>query len=243
MGSHALSLCHLAAGRIDAVCSLKPPRSVDFAAGQLLVRERGLAIDLFDGPAVPRAPLDLEARSRVVAAGTDELCARRSPTRSDPHRLLRLELRALARRRLLSAAAAGARSWLELYAERFDTVEVNATFYRLPTREAVARWVEQTPDGFLFAVKASRYLTHIKRLRDLGPGLERFSSGSSRWSRSPKLGPLLWQLPRDVPARRRAARRGARAASAPAGTLRVPPRELVRRRDVLRCCASTASRS
>lgn len=55
------------------------------------------------------------------------------------------------------------RRWLELYAERFDTVEVNNTFYRLPKVDAVSSWVKQTPPGFLFAVKASRYLTHIRR--------------------------------------------------------------------------------
>jgi myo-inositol-1(or 4)-monophosphatase len=76
MGSLALSLCHLAAGRVDAVCSLKPARSVDIAAAQLLVRECGLAIELFDAPPFDAAPLDLGARSRVVAAGTPELCAR-----------------------------------------------------------------------------------------------------------------------------------------------------------------------
>jgi myo-inositol-1(or 4)-monophosphatase len=75
MGSLALSLCHLAAGRVDAVCSLKPARSVDIAAGQLLVRECGLAIDLFEDPPFDAAPLDLAGRSRVVAAGTPELCA------------------------------------------------------------------------------------------------------------------------------------------------------------------------
>lgn len=85
--------------------------------------------------------------------------------------------------------------WLEFYAERFDTVEVNSTFYRLPRVDAVARWVEQTPPGFLFSVKASRYLTHIKRLRDLGPGLERFLERIDPLLGSPKLGPLLWQLP------------------------------------------------
>jgi uncharacterized protein YecE (DUF72 family) len=85
--------------------------------------------------------------------------------------------------------------WLEFYAERFDTVEVNSTFYRLPRPDAVARWLEQTPEGFLFAVKTSRYLTHIKRLRDLGPGLERFLERIEPLLRSPKLGPLLWQLP------------------------------------------------
>jgi len=74
MGSLALSLCHLAAGRVDAVCSLKPARSVDIAAAQLLVRERGLAIDLFEDQPFAAAPLDLEGRSRVVAAGTPELC-------------------------------------------------------------------------------------------------------------------------------------------------------------------------
>jgi myo-inositol-1(or 4)-monophosphatase len=75
LGSLALSLCHLAAGRVDAVCSLKPARSVDIAAAQLLVRERGLAIDLPDAPPFGRAALDLEGRSRVIAAGTPERCA------------------------------------------------------------------------------------------------------------------------------------------------------------------------
>jgi myo-inositol-1(or 4)-monophosphatase len=75
MGSLALSLCHLAAGRVDGVCSLKPARSVDIAAAQLLVRERGLAIDLPDAPPFDDAPLDLAPHSRVVAAGTTQRCA------------------------------------------------------------------------------------------------------------------------------------------------------------------------
>jgi myo-inositol-1(or 4)-monophosphatase len=75
LGSLALSLCHLADGRVDAVCSLKSARSVDIAAAQLLVRERGYTIELFEEPPFGAAPLDLEGRSRVVAAGTDELCA------------------------------------------------------------------------------------------------------------------------------------------------------------------------
>ena len=75
MGSLALSLCHLAAGRIDAVCSLKPARSVDIAAAQLLVREVGLPIELFEAPPFGAAPLDLETRSRVVAAGSPGVCA------------------------------------------------------------------------------------------------------------------------------------------------------------------------
>jgi myo-inositol-1(or 4)-monophosphatase len=77
MGSLALSLCHLAAGRVDAVCSLKPARSVDIAAAQLLCREVELAIDLFDvEDSFGAAPLDLEQRSRVVAAGSDAVCKR-----------------------------------------------------------------------------------------------------------------------------------------------------------------------
>ncbi|PWU25371.1 MAG: hypothetical protein C5B48_01585 [Candidatus Rokuibacteriota bacterium] len=74
MGSLAISLCHLAAGRVDAVCSLKPARSVDIAAAQLVVRERGLAIDLPQSQPFGAAPLDLEGRSRVVAAATRTLC-------------------------------------------------------------------------------------------------------------------------------------------------------------------------
>jgi myo-inositol-1(or 4)-monophosphatase len=75
MGSLALSLCHLAAGRVDGVCSLKPYRSVDVAAAQLLVREQDLAIANVDGDtAFVDAPLDLVPRSRIAAAGTDELC-------------------------------------------------------------------------------------------------------------------------------------------------------------------------
>jgi myo-inositol-1(or 4)-monophosphatase len=76
MGSLALSLCQLAAGRVDGVCSLKGARAVDIAAAQLLVRERGLAIDLPDAPPLGAAPLDNVKRSRVVAAATPELCAR-----------------------------------------------------------------------------------------------------------------------------------------------------------------------
>jgi myo-inositol-1(or 4)-monophosphatase len=75
LGSLAISLCHLADGRVDAVCSLKAARSVDIAAAQLLVRERGYAIDLFEDPPFGTAQLDLDGRSRVVAARTPELCA------------------------------------------------------------------------------------------------------------------------------------------------------------------------
>ena len=87
------------------------------------------------------------------------------------------------------------RLWLEYYARHFDTVEVNATFYRLPTVKAVQGWVDQTPDDFTFAVKMSRYVTHVKRLRELDPSMELFYARIEPLVRSPKLGPVLWQLP------------------------------------------------
>jgi len=84
-------------------------------------------------------------------------------------------------------------AWLARYATFFDTVELNATFYRLPTPAAVDRWRNGVPVGFRFAVKGSRYLTHLKRLRDTGPGLERFDAPVSRLG--PLLAVTLWQLP------------------------------------------------
>jgi uncharacterized protein YecE (DUF72 family) len=85
--------------------------------------------------------------------------------------------------------------WLEHYAKHFDTVEVNNTFYRLPSKTAVAGWVEQTPEGFVVTIKASRYLTHLKRLTDMGRGVKRFYERIEPLVQSPKLGPVLWQLP------------------------------------------------
>ncbi len=83
--------------------------------------------------------------------------------------------------------------WLAFYVERFDTVELNASFYRLPSADAFAAWGRRVPDGFRFAVKASRYLTHVRRLRDPEEPLERF------WSRvrglGERCGPVLYQLP------------------------------------------------
>jgi uncharacterized protein YecE (DUF72 family) len=87
------------------------------------------------------------------------------------------------------------RRWLAHYATRFDTVEVNSTFYRLARPAAVARWVEETPPDFCFSVKASRYLTHVKRLTDMGQGVERLYAGIAPLVESGKLGPVLWQLP------------------------------------------------
>lgn len=85
------------------------------------------------------------------------------------------------------------RRWFEFYARHFDTVELNTSFYRLPRPEAFEGWRRRAPEGFTFAVKASRYLTHVKRLNEPTEPLERF------WSRSRRLGdrfgPVLYQLP------------------------------------------------
>jgi uncharacterized protein YecE (DUF72 family) len=87
------------------------------------------------------------------------------------------------------------RRWLEHYATVFDTVEVNATFYRLARAEAVARWVEQTPPGFTFTVKASRYLTHVRRLAYEDVNFARFSDPLQPLRDAGRLGCVLWQLP------------------------------------------------
>jgi uncharacterized protein YecE (DUF72 family) len=84
-------------------------------------------------------------------------------------------------------------SWLEHYAERFRTVEVNASFYRLPERSTVERWAATVPAGFVFVFKASRYLTHIRRLRDPEEPLRRMSDVFA--GAGAKLGPVLFQLP------------------------------------------------
>src|SRR5437763_1617949 len=88
-----------------------------------------------------------------------------------------------------------ARQWLERYAEAFDTVEINNTFYRLPKQSAVENWVKQTPSGFVFTVKASRYLTHIKRLTTVEEGVKLLYERIEPLAQSPKMGPVLWQLP------------------------------------------------
>jgi uncharacterized protein YecE (DUF72 family) len=87
------------------------------------------------------------------------------------------------------------RRWLEHYASVFDTVELNNTFYRLPKRDTVAAWVQRTPEDFIFTVKSSRYLTHMKRLTDLEQGVERLWERLEPLVTSPKMGPVLWQLP------------------------------------------------
>lgn len=83
--------------------------------------------------------------------------------------------------------------WLEHYARTFDTVELNASFYRLPPRSMFARWAARVPETFAFSVKASRYLTHLKRLREPDEPLERFWSHAA--GLGDRLGPVLYQLP------------------------------------------------
>ncbi|MFI6598432.1 DUF72 domain-containing protein [Nonomuraea sp. NPDC050536] len=85
------------------------------------------------------------------------------------------------------------RLWLETYAEEFPTVESNNAFYRLPTQENFAGWRDRTPDGFVMAVKASRYLTHIKRLADPQEPVRRLMEAAA--GLKDKLGPILLQLP------------------------------------------------
>ena len=85
------------------------------------------------------------------------------------------------------------RRWLGYYVERFATVELNNSFYRLPPREAFEGWREATPPGFVLAVKASRYLTHVKRLKDPAEPVERLMSRAS--ALGDRLGPVLLQLP------------------------------------------------
>jgi uncharacterized protein YecE (DUF72 family) len=87
------------------------------------------------------------------------------------------------------------RRWLEYYSSVFDTVELNNTFYRLPKRESVEAWVQRTPETFEFTVKSSRYLTHMKRLTDMDQGVGRLWERLEPLVRSPKMGPVLWQLP------------------------------------------------
>jgi len=83
--------------------------------------------------------------------------------------------------------------WLEYYASHFDTVEINNSFYRLPEANTFASWRGRVPGTFVYAVKASRYLTHMKKLKDAAPAVERFFERADHLG--DRLGPLLYQLP------------------------------------------------
>jgi uncharacterized protein YecE (DUF72 family) len=87
------------------------------------------------------------------------------------------------------------RAWLAHYASEFDTVEVNSTFYNLPSLKTVAAWLEQTPPEFRFAVKASRYITHVKRLNSPEKYVERFLTAIEPIRKAGRLEAILWQLP------------------------------------------------
>jgi uncharacterized protein YecE (DUF72 family) len=86
-------------------------------------------------------------------------------------------------------------SWLEYFAERLQTVEVNNTFYRLPEKKVFTEWARRTPDDFVLAVKMSRFLTHLRRLREPAEPVERFMTRAA--GLGSKLGPVLVQLPPD----------------------------------------------
>ena len=83
--------------------------------------------------------------------------------------------------------------WIEYYCRRFSTVELNVTFYRLPERETFAKWYAATPDDFVFSLKASRFITHVKKLKDCSEPIEAFFSRAAVLKE--KLGIILWQLP------------------------------------------------
>jgi len=83
--------------------------------------------------------------------------------------------------------------WLEFYAKHYGTVELNASFYRLPKPQTFENWRKRTPDNFIWSVKASRYITHIKRIKDVQEPLERFFSSVELLKE--KLGPILFQIP------------------------------------------------
>jgi len=83
--------------------------------------------------------------------------------------------------------------WLARYGEEFDTVEINNSFYRLPEKKTFEQWARSSPPGFTFAVKASRFLTHMKKLKDPEDPLERILSHAA--GLGAKLGPILYQLP------------------------------------------------
>jgi uncharacterized protein YecE (DUF72 family) len=83
--------------------------------------------------------------------------------------------------------------WLEYYTGLFSTVELNNSFYRLPSEQAFSNWRDSSPEGFRYAVKASRFITHIKRLKDVAEPIETFIERARHLHE--KLGPLLYQLP------------------------------------------------
>jgi uncharacterized protein YecE (DUF72 family) len=99
----------------------------------------------------------------------------------------------------------GQAKWLTYYGRRFQTVEVNNTFYRLPQASTFERWRESTPEDFVFTIKASRYLTHVRRLRDPKEPVDLLLARAAPLG--PSLGPVLVQLPANFPVDLEALRR------------------------------------
>ena len=243
-GSLALSLCQLAAGRVDACCSLgrrarsTSPRAAPRHGGRPRDRLRGRGT-VGGVTARPRGPLAGRGRSH----GRVE-----RPPRGDPgyvseasHRLLGLELR----RTGASFYPKGlpASRWLEHYAELFDTVEVNTTFYRLPTGRPWRGWVEQTPAGLRLRREGEPLPdAHQAADRTSSSGVERFYERIEPLVESPKLGPVLWQLPPNF--KRDDDRLAARSTRLPPGRhcFEFRHRELVRRRG-LRAAARARRRA
>lgn len=86
--------------------------------------------------------------------------------------------------------------WLEFYCQHFDTVELNVTFYRLPARKTFEGWYEKTPTGFCFAAKGSRFITHVKRMKDCQQPLRMYQENAAGLGE--KLAVILWQLPPNI---------------------------------------------
>ncbi|MEE4214131.1 MAG: DUF72 domain-containing protein, partial [Bacteroidales bacterium] len=84
-------------------------------------------------------------------------------------------------------------SWLEYYSQHFNSVEINNTFYKIPEKDALKSWLGQTPPGFSFSLKGSRYITHMKKLKDCRKHAKKFYDAIEPLKK--KLGAVLWQLP------------------------------------------------
>jgi len=93
-------------------------------------------------------------------------------------------------------AAIDKKAWLHYYAHHFNSVEINNTFYKIPDKNTLKEWMHQTPGEFRFSVKASRYITHMKKLKDTKTHIEKFYSSIDPLSK--KLGAVLWQLPANL---------------------------------------------
>ncbi len=131
-------------------------------------------------------------RNIIARTGVARVAAIDGPSpHGDPGGDVRLRLQGLARAVLPAVHPVNER--LAYYAEHFDTVELNVTFYRMPAASAFRGWRDAAPDGFTFAVKASRYLTHIKRLEDPQASVDYLMERASILG--DRLGPILLQLP------------------------------------------------